>query len=424
MPHRAISFRVVKLPDCSFAVVDCETTGFHPSAHHRIVELAIVQVSGDGRVGETWCTLLRPERDLGPTEVHGLRGRDLMDAPAFAEVMGHVIERLAGRVVVAHNAMFDTTFLHAELARAGAAVPSLPALCTLRLAHQLGVAGGRGRLADCCAAAGIDLGAAHTAEADALACAALFAQWLPQMSDDLSTYGCEAPLPHDTWPQVGGRSAAVRRRGGPPVPREPDFLASLVQEMNAPRGIDAAEAAAYVELLDRALEDRRLSRSEQHDLAEMAALLGLTAQRVRELHGDYLATLVALALRDRVVTDRERADLELVAEALGVAELKAMLAACEGGKDADDGAGLTGKTVCFTGALLCRYEGEVVSRELAEQLALAAGLVVAPRVTKKVDLLVVADPHTMSSKARKAQEYGTRIVAETAFWPMLGLDIA
>jgi DNA polymerase-3 subunit epsilon len=414
----------VKLSDCSFAVVDCETTGFHPSAHHRVVELAIVQVSGTGELGESWCTLLRPERDLGPTEVHGVRGRDLVDAPAFAEVAGHVLERLAGRVIVAHNAIFDVTFLQAELARAGVAVPSLPALCTLRLSHQLGVARGRGRLAECCAAEGIVHGPAHTAEADALACAHLLARWLPDMTEDLSAYGCGVPEPIGAWPRAGGRSGTVRRRESAPPPREPDFLASLVQEMGSPSGIDAPAATAYVELLDRALEDRRLSPSEQDDLAEMAALLGLTAQRVRALHADYLATLVAVALRDRVVTDRERADLELVAEALGVADLDAMLAACRGGGDADDASSLAGKTVCFTGALLCRYEGEVVSRELAERLASAAGLNIAPRVTKKVDLLVVADPHTMSGKARKAQEYGTRVVAETAFWPMLGVDVS
>jgi DNA polymerase III epsilon subunit-like protein len=28
----------------SFAVVDCETTGLHPGAHHRIIELAIVSL--------------------------------------------------------------------------------------------------------------------------------------------------------------------------------------------------------------------------------------------------------------------------------------------------------------------------------------------------------------------------------------------
>jgi hypothetical protein len=39
---------------------------------------------------------------------------------------------------------------------------------------------------------------------------------------------------------------------------------------------------------------------------------------VRKLHGDYVATLIAVANRDGVVTERERADLFLVGEALGV----------------------------------------------------------------------------------------------------------
>jgi DNA polymerase-3 subunit epsilon len=40
-------------------------------------------------------------------------------------------------------------------------------------------------------------------------------------------------------------------------------------------------------------------------------------------------------------------------------------------------------------------------------------------VTKRLDLLVVADPDTQSGKARKAQDYGVRIMAEPAFWNAL-----
>ena len=38
------------------------------------------------------------------------------------------------------------------------------------------------------------------------------------------------------------------------------------------------------------------------------------------------------------------------------------------------------------------------------------------------DVLVVADPHTQSGKARKARRYGTRIIHEPVVWQMLGLD--
>jgi NAD-dependent DNA ligase len=62
------------------------------------------------------------------------------------------------------------------------------------------------------------------------------------------------------------------------------------------------------------------------------------------------------------------------------------------------GEGLVGLTVCFTGSLNNWLEGQPITRERAEQLATSAGLVVAPRVTKGLDLLVVADPDTLSSK--------------------------
>jgi len=84
---------------------------------------------------------------------------------------------------------------------------------------------------------------------------------------------------------------------------------------------------------------------------------------------------------------------------------------------------LRGKTVCFTGKMLSQFKGERVTRELAEKLAAEAGLAVQATVTKRLDLLVVADPDTQSGKAKKARQYGVRIMAEAAFWNALGLPI-
>jgi DNA polymerase-3 subunit epsilon len=36
---------------------------------------------------------------------------------------------------------------------------------------------------------------------------------------------------------------------------------------------------------------------------------------------------------------------------------------------------------------------------------------------------VVADPDTQGGKAKKARDYGTRIMAEVAFWRAVGLDV-
>lgn len=172
-----------------------------------------------------------------------------------------------------------------------------------------------------------------------------------------------------------------------------------------------------------------MTLGEQDELAAVAADLGLSRDRLHSVHADYVGTLIAVAHRDGIVTEREREDLDLVAETLGVGGLEQALRQLDRAESRESGdggasAGTVGKSVCFTGALCCSYSGELITRELAERLAEEAGMVVLPRVTKKLDVLVVADPHSMSGKTRKAREYGTRIVAETAFWPMIGVEVS
>lgn len=409
----------------AYAAIDCETTGFHPNAHHRIIELAIVDVDAAGEPIDTWASLLRVNRDLGPTGVHGIRGRDLRNAPTFDEVVGEVLERLYGKTVVAHNARFDCAFLEYELSRAGIDVKPLPHLCTMALAGALGLGGSRMRLADCTAALGVEHVDQHSAEADALACAVILAGFLQANGRSaLREFARGAVRPASAWPVSDRRAPCCPRGTATASPEEPSFLAALVNSADAALGADTALVAPYLEVLDRAIEDRRLSEDEQAELAEMATLLGLSADRVRSLHSDYMGTLIALARRDSIVTDRERHDLVLVGEALGIHDVDDLLDQPMGDRLAPSEDSLTGKTVCFTGALTCSYEGTQVTRDVAHQLAEEAGMVIAPRVTKKLDMLVVADPDSLSGKAAKAREYGTRIVAEAAFWPMLGVEVS
>ena len=84
---------------------------------------------------------------------------------------------------------------------------------------------------------------------------------------------------------------------------------------------------------------------------------------------------------------------------------------------------LAGNTVCFTGELLSSRAGRRITRSQAEDLAAQAGLIVLRGVTKKLDLLVLADPDTRSGKAQKAQSYGTRLMAEAVFWNELGVRV-
>jgi DNA polymerase-3 subunit epsilon len=79
-------------------------------------------------------------------------------------------------------------------------------------------------------------------------------------------------------------------------------------------------------------------------------------------------------------------------------------------------------TVCFTGELRCQFNGQPISRECAEGLATKAGLVVMDNVTKKLQLLVTADPQSQSGKAVKARKYGIRMVNEAVVWNAIGVS--
>lgn len=133
-------------------------------------------------------------------------------------------------------------------------------------------------------------------------------------------------------------------------------------------------------------------------------------------------------MRDGEITAREREDICLVGQALGVSDFDMRIDQPHARVPANSGGAarateLAGQTVCFTGALTCHHDGELMTRQKATDLAAAAGLTVLPGVTKKLNLLVLADPDSISGKARRAREYGVRLIAETAFWEMIGVEV-
>lgn len=415
-----------KAEEAIFTVVDCETTGLHPNAQHRIVELALLSVDAQGRIIERWSSLLRPERDLGASWVHGVHGRELLEAPSFAEVLGDVRDRIAGRVLVAHNARFDQSFLESELVRCQIQVAPLPMLCTMELASRLAIGGTRRRLEDCCASLGFKPEAAHAALGDAEAAAAILAAYLERYGAGVTSLAKGMVRPVEEWPKSEARAATkqrtaafAERSGGTP-------LSTLVAKDGFSPASGVKDAAPYVELLERAIEDRHLNEAETEELDAAAQMLGLDPTEAARLNCEYVDHLVGLAWRDGEITEREREDLYLVSRALGVDDVAERLAEHGGAAGRLEPVGesrLQGKTACFTGGLTCHHEGQLLTRERATALATAAGLTVLPRVTKKLDILVLADPNSMSGKARKAQEYGTRLIAETAFWELIGVEV-
>lgn len=165
---------IPSLQDCTFAVVDVETTGMRSRMDDRITEIAIVTVS-NGIVRLAFDSLINPERYIPPriTSVTGITNEMVMRAPRFADVSDAILGALSGRIFVAHNARFDWNFVDAELKRARDLVLSGPRLCTVRLARRLVIGVGSCGLDSLTHWFGWENRARHRAAGDALVTAQL-----------------------------------------------------------------------------------------------------------------------------------------------------------------------------------------------------------------------------------------------------------
>lgn len=116
--------------------LDLETTGANPSSD-RITEIGLVETRGT-QVVESWSTLVNPGMPIPPgiTALTGISDHMVANAPTFAALHEALHARLAGKLLVAHNARFDYGFLRSEFARLGVNFTSR-VLCTLKLSRRL-----------------------------------------------------------------------------------------------------------------------------------------------------------------------------------------------------------------------------------------------------------------------------------------------
>jgi DNA polymerase III subunit epsilon len=160
-----------------YAIVDIETTGGY-AAHHRITEIAIYHHDGM-QVTETYHTLINPGRNI-PHYITGLTGIStemVFGAPTFEAIAKDVHAHLDGKVLVAHNAHFDYSFLKKEFESVGINWQAKK-LCTVRLSRKI-IPGLRsyslGSLAE---SLGIEITNRHRAGGDAAATVRIFDQLL------------------------------------------------------------------------------------------------------------------------------------------------------------------------------------------------------------------------------------------------------
>lgn len=187
MPEPAPGILDHAVAETPLAVLDFETTGL-TAGGDRVIEVAVVRLEPGRGPHLALDTLVNPQRPVAATFIHGIRDRDVIDAPTFRDITGELVRALDGCVLAAYNAYFDMRFLDWEMRAAGLA-DRPPFLCLMYLRQLLGL-GRRCGLDQACQTHGIEHAMAHTAANDALAAARLWGSCVAAMIDrKIRTFG-------------------------------------------------------------------------------------------------------------------------------------------------------------------------------------------------------------------------------------------
>lgn len=317
---------------------------------------------------------------------------------------------------MAHNTGFDIAFLDHEFRRAGYMDSGeWPSVCTLDVANKLGLPG---RLTVACAHFGIPHHA-HNALGDARACSQLFHHFLKVI--DPSTFGGLIGANMGTVPIDGAAIERVFREHAKEATHVRPVLQGLIDSLpphDPTQDRDPHASRLYLTVLEDAVADGYISAAEVASLGRTAADAGLTAEEVCELHQELVLGLIDTALDDRRISKTEREEIERVAAWLGIdlSEWDAMVRAARKRIKAattEFRADIVGKNVAFTGS-------GIHPANIREALAAKLEFNYSRNVGNQTDLLVVGSADTDTAQLRKAQESGVPVLFESAFWQKLG----
>lgn len=140
VPAGAVS--AASVPGLNFTALDVETANDYWGS---VCQVGVVRFR-DGQPVEERAWLCRPPAGLEHFEdvnisIHGITPADVADAPAFGDVLPQVVDFVGADVMVAHNAIFDSTALRQAALAAQVPAPAFPVACSLALARDASKAG-------------------------------------------------------------------------------------------------------------------------------------------------------------------------------------------------------------------------------------------------------------------------------------------
>jgi DNA polymerase-3 subunit epsilon len=290
--------------------IDLETTGFGFKKSDRIVEIAgvIFEIESGSNIA-TFETLINPLRNVpeSSSKIHGLTASHLSMSPTFAELAPWLAHTLSGKRIVAHNALFDVNFLNAEFARAGIEYSITEFDCTCRMSNNSSLRG-----------AAIDLEldyepqSHHGALYDAKLCSEIYKQLTLSNFDktNLRTNQNFEFTTNDGMPAFISRQQLGVNRS---VQSELNSLA-----LGIDHHLENEAESCYLWRLADYLSDLVLTARERSELDLLADSLGISEENQGVLHRKYIRQLEKAALRDGLVTEAEQRLLTAFSEQLSV----------------------------------------------------------------------------------------------------------
>ena len=176
----------MSLIDQRFIAFDVETTGLKPYDNDKIIEFGAVEFkispSGEMILIKEYSWLIDPERDL-PENIYNITGIHaymLHNKPKFCELAEELDFLFNGAIVIAHNLVFDLSFLTKEFRDVGMGWScTIAEIDTLLLSRKFLQKRNNG-LGFIAKELGVKLLNAHRAKDDAMACAQVFVEMVKQ----------------------------------------------------------------------------------------------------------------------------------------------------------------------------------------------------------------------------------------------------
>jgi len=126
-----------KIGSGDYIAVDVETTGLSPRYGARVIEIAAVVLQHNSPAVE-FQSLVEPGIPVPMVvqRINNITDALLQGQPKSEDVFARFREFIGTNTLIAHNAVFDMSFLRAEFSRQGHNMTN-PSVCTLQMSRNL-----------------------------------------------------------------------------------------------------------------------------------------------------------------------------------------------------------------------------------------------------------------------------------------------